>query len=259
MSVDAIRWAYRQKTGSASAKSVLVAIADHAGTDLTCYPSLDRLVEKTELSRNTVKAAIDRLEELGLVRVLSVGRRGQATVYRVMATAEDTGQPLTPKPEVTGQINQQLRVNHCPPTIKDNNLIYNNIRDPGKGSAIDPEFPVDLPVALVPIRPESVRKPARGQRSRDYTDDFEDFWRLYPRKDNKPRAFEVWNRVMDRGISPDTVLACLERVCLGEWKGRDVQYIKHPTTWLNSDPWDNEPGGLAKPNGLQQNADLFGR
>lgn len=64
MSNDATRWAWQQQTGSSSRKAVLVSMADRAGEDHTCYPSLKRLELDTELNRKTLVKVIGELEKI---------------------------------------------------------------------------------------------------------------------------------------------------------------------------------------------------
>ena len=45
MSLDAMRWAKKAKTGRSSAKSVLTWMADMCGADFTTYPSIAALAE----------------------------------------------------------------------------------------------------------------------------------------------------------------------------------------------------------------------
>lgn len=60
-------WARGIKTGSATVKSVLLAISNYADEDGICWPSQEQLADDTELSRHSVMRAIDQLEELGLL------------------------------------------------------------------------------------------------------------------------------------------------------------------------------------------------
>ncbi|MED6841963.1 hypothetical protein VWI72_27085, partial [Escherichia coli O157] len=45
MSIDALRWAKKVKTGSSSSKSVLTWLADMCGADLCAYPSVSALAD----------------------------------------------------------------------------------------------------------------------------------------------------------------------------------------------------------------------
>ena len=69
MSVSAVRWAIKQKTGDASAKSVLRMLAWHHNPEGgLCCPSLATLQDECDIkSVNTVKSALKRLVALGLI------------------------------------------------------------------------------------------------------------------------------------------------------------------------------------------------
>lgn len=60
-------WARGIKTGSATVKSVLLAVANYADEEGICWPSQDQLAEDTELSRHSIMRAMDQLEDMGLV------------------------------------------------------------------------------------------------------------------------------------------------------------------------------------------------
>lgn len=67
MSNEALTWAYRQVTGSTCRKAVLVALADKADENHSCYPSQAALAKLTEQSVRSVRKALVELERLGLV------------------------------------------------------------------------------------------------------------------------------------------------------------------------------------------------
>ena len=59
-------------------KFVLLALADHANDEYTCFPSVRHLSEKTNLSRRTIQRAIKTLEKQGLIKRTS-RKRGPVT------------------------------------------------------------------------------------------------------------------------------------------------------------------------------------
>lgn len=67
MSIEALEWARRQLVGDAHAKSLLRAVADYAGEDGTCFPSLGRLAHDCEFSEDTVRRKLRALEDGGLL------------------------------------------------------------------------------------------------------------------------------------------------------------------------------------------------
>lgn len=96
MSHDATAWARSQKTGSSPAKFILLTLADYAGTDYSCYPSVKKLAEITELGESTVRAATKLLCELGLIRVFYRYRDNQtrrSSRYQLLVDGPETEQP----------------------------------------------------------------------------------------------------------------------------------------------------------------------
>lgn len=85
MSVEAISWAFQQPVPHASAKFVLVAMANHADGDMRCWPSSAHLCAQTSQDRKTVQANLQRLREWGYI-VDTGERRGvtkQVPVYQL--------------------------------------------------------------------------------------------------------------------------------------------------------------------------------
>ena len=67
MSLQAMAWARAMRTGSATVKSVLLAVANYADEEGVCWPSHKQLCEDTELSRNSIIRALDQLQDMGLL------------------------------------------------------------------------------------------------------------------------------------------------------------------------------------------------
>ena len=69
MSNIALSWAFKCHVGNASAKAVLVYLADRADDDgTTAYPKIATIVNVTELSERTVRTALKTLQERGFIR-----------------------------------------------------------------------------------------------------------------------------------------------------------------------------------------------
>jgi len=96
MSHDATAWAKSQKTGNSPAKFILMILADFAGTDYSCYPSVKKLADITELSESTVRAATKLLAEQGLIRVFYRYRDNhtrRSSRYQLLVDGADTMEP----------------------------------------------------------------------------------------------------------------------------------------------------------------------
>lgn len=66
MSLDATTWAWKQQL-KATEKLVLLSMADRAGEDHKCYPSIARITKDTCLNRKTVTSVMGRLRDAGLI------------------------------------------------------------------------------------------------------------------------------------------------------------------------------------------------
>lgn len=67
MSVQALAWAKRQKAGSASAKLVLMILADYADEHGRCWPARSTIAEEAELTIRSVSDQLKALEAAGLI------------------------------------------------------------------------------------------------------------------------------------------------------------------------------------------------
>lgn len=95
------------------------------------------------------------------------------------------------------------------------------------------------------VAPHGCYSVPRGQASRPvrkkYTDGFGEFWKAYPRRVNKAKAFRAWKSAVET-VSEETLIDAAKRyAAYHDAVGTDQQYIKHPTTWLNGGEWDSVP------------------
>lgn len=74
-----------------------------------------------------------------------------------------------------------------------------------------------------------------------YTQNFEKFWKAYPKKRDKGNA-EKW--FMKHKPSDELTNLMIEKIerfkDTKEWKKQDGQFIPYPTTWLNAKMWEDE-------------------
>jgi pyocin large subunit-like protein len=98
MSIDAMRWAKKVKTGKSSAKAVLTWMADMCGADLCAFPSIPALAEATELDKKTVQS-MQYLVSIGLIEDTGErrGKTKQIPVYRLLGVEESVAKLNTPK------------------------------------------------------------------------------------------------------------------------------------------------------------------
>lgn len=76
--------------------------------------------------------------------------------------------------------------------------------------------------------------------------EFDRFWKIYPRKENKGQAEKAWAKAI-KLAEPDQIIEAVERTPWNE----DKQFIPHPASWLNGKRWEDELPGM-KPRKLTQ-------
>ena len=107
MSNEAINWAYRQTGLVCGAKFVLVALADFADHEWSCFPSQERLADMTGQTVRSVRNHLKALTDAGYVRREprrgSGGQRTSDRYYLLPAESAGSAQPAT-SVEPTGKI-----------------------------------------------------------------------------------------------------------------------------------------------------------
>jgi len=86
---------------------------------------------------------------------------------------------------------------------------------------------------------------ARKNNPRDWPPNYSEiFWRLYPRRVAKKPAMKALARVRKSGDVTFTALLEAVAVYAESVFGTDIQFIAHPSTWLNQGRWDDDPRHL---------------
>jgi len=76
-------------------------------------------------------------------------------------------------------------------------------------------------------------------------DDFDKFWKIYPRKIGKGKALTAWIKLTKRKEAPtidEVIKSVLEQSKTQQWQ--TAIYIPHPTTWINERRWLDDPGEM---------------
>ena len=260
-----------------SAQLVYLHLRDHCDVNRKCWPSIATLCfECGGLGRNTVVRAIRELESMNLVeRYHRYNHETKATMsngYIVMdtpskdsdvdATSLPDWEPLeTPDEEIpmtrpdTGPHPEEYTPSaptvHEVESFKDNHLKITNTPIAPNGGVSDttPEDSeiddqTDEQSALFDAPTERGNEP-KHRESTGYTDDFEAFWAVYPLKLDKRTAFKAFRRALKR-VKLDEIMDGARKYA-DDPNLPEPRFIKHASTWLNGDGWDNPPLPSSKP------------
>lgn len=124
--------------------------------------------------------------------------------------------------------------NHSGDDVIDAEIIDVEIVDDETPSDTLIDIPVSQELAIAtPAAPVKAKKPS------GYTDDFENFWRTYPRRIEKKSAFKAWKTALKSGATADEITAGAARYAKYR-AGEPERFTKHPSTWLNQGCWEDE-------------------
>ena len=71
--------------------------------------------------------------------------------------------------------------------------------------------------------------------------EFDELWKLYPRKIGKPQALKAYQKARKNGATFEDVLQGIQAYCRQiEALKTDTAYIKHGSTWFNNEGWKDE-------------------
>lgn len=87
---------------------------------------------------------------------------------------------------------------------------------------------------------KNITSDSRENRS-PYTQEFESFWKEYPNKKGKHKAFMAWKRYKcGNGLFVEIMSSLEKQKNSVEWERDGGKYIPHGSTWVNGKMWEDE-------------------
>lgn len=209
--------AMRQKGLRPATKIVLYWLADHHnGETLKCFPSIKRLAACCEMSESSVRTQLKILQDAKLIQWTSHfnddGRQGSNN-YWLLLKEENTVGGLE-------------RYDEPPKNCRGEGVNSEG----GRVQILDPNLVRDN---------QGKKEPVLLLGSIDDLEDlFEKFWQAYPRKVNKKKAKPVFAKALAR-VDFDFLLKRVRKYAESV-QGVEPKFVKHATTFLNGDCWDDE-------------------
>lgn len=71
-------------------------------------------------------------------------------------------------------------------------------------------------------------------------DEFDVFWKAYPKKIGKKAALQAWKKAVGRPALAELLQSIEKQKKSEQWSKDNGQFIPHPVTWLNQGRWDDE-------------------
>lgn len=89
------------------------------------------------------------------------------------------------------------------------------------------------------INQEIIHTPRKSAKT-VFTDGFDEFWAVYPKKDAKQAAVKAWMKLKPDDELKQAIIAGVQRDIDGRWKGAERRYIPNPASYLNGGRWEDE-------------------
>ena len=215
---------------------LLLAMADFANDDCTCWPSIETLAKRIRKTTRSVTRSVNSLEKKGLIQVLVRGAGRQSSRYKIIVSAfqnnqETRGDNLSPVTPMSPQPRQP-----CHPSP-----------DTDVTSALTPMS--TKPSIEPPKKPSKNASKKKAHKELDddalkqlvWDDNFENFWNYYPRKVSKQKSREAWSKLKgDESLYYEIVHAVGKWMETKDWIDSDGQFIPYPVTFLNQRRWEDE-------------------
>ena len=104
---------------------------------------------------------------------------------------------------------------------------------------------IDLSSASPAVCESSIgeKKVSSKENAAGYSEDFERFWKAYPKRVNKGQAWKTWEKLRKAKELPEIEELCRAvrwRKIADDWEKDDGRFIPHPSTWLNAHGWEDE-------------------
>ncbi|WP_394763560.1 helix-turn-helix domain-containing protein [Phenylobacterium sp.] len=202
-----MKWAIGQKTGSGSAKAVLVVLAEAADDAGLCWPSQRLIAARADVTKRTVISQLAALERLGLItRTRHDRENGSRSSDRIRLSLSQPGEASSPPPGA--------RVS--PGTVK---VLQQGGEEIAHLTSFEPSIEPHI-------------EPASS---------FESFWQACPKKVGKKDAAAAFERVVGAGDATVEQLVA-GMVAYGDQvrsEGTAPKFIKGPAGWLLGARWDD--------------------
>jgi DNA-binding transcriptional regulator YhcF (GntR family) len=227
MSRKATDWAWSYKAPSSTVKLVLLALADRAGEDCECFPSIERIEADTGLNRKTVIKATRELEIAGAI--LDTGKR-KGTTQRVKVYRVNLGEETVPKTESFQKRNHSK--NGTLNSTKNGTL--NSTKNGTQNQSVEP--------VIEPLLDQPSVDPVESSKKW-----FEILWKNYALLTggaaaigSKKKAFLTWLKLTKS--FDEKKLKYQVNICLAfqEMRRSDPKILgsnQHCTTFLNQEVW----------------------
>jgi hypothetical protein len=112
--------------------------------------------------------------------------------------------------------------------------------DDGQGRQSDERDSLETVASLGTGTEEQGSKKPSSRAAAEEPPGFADFYAAYPRKRERKKAVIAYRGALRAGVDPDRLLQAARSFALS-CRGKKIEYVKYPASWLNAGAYDDEP------------------
>lgn len=99
---------------------------------------------------------------------------------------------------------------------------------------------IDNAVTNVKISSDQCQKSRQNTIINTYPDNFDEFWNIVPRKISKSQTKKAYVKALRSKVIDHDTIMCKMKEYAKSAKGKEQQYVLHPSTWINQNRWEDE-------------------
>lgn len=218
MSIEALNAVFSRTDLPPYERLVMLALADRADEEMTCWPSIADICQRTGMAERGVQNVLNRLENGGFLTIKRGGGRQVRNGYLLHISAENPASE-TPYPKAIPRTENPVSGAETPHPITNT--------------------PHPVPKTPHPV-PTNHHEPSRTVIDKKdlLSADFDEFWSVVPKRAAKEKARAAYAKAR-RKADAATILTGI-RAYAESRRGEDPQYTAHPASWLNAGRWTDE-------------------
>lgn len=258
MSYDAQAWARKIRTGSPTLKAILMSLANRSNDEHACWPSQETISSDTEFDVRTVRRALLKLEDMGILRRQTRTNGRSDMIFLNMSTPESPKRHSKAVHDDDWNNRTDCPGSACPgsesPLDEDTESGGYRSESPDVPDTESADYRTESPPNLNIETPskqklETPRNKHKKRKTLPWPEDYrEQFWNLYPKKSGDSRK-AAWakldNLERDDQVEFEAIMTGLRyyaRRMNDQVKKNpaDEKYIAAASVWINQARWETE-------------------
>ncbi|MFI2612073.1 hypothetical protein [Kitasatospora sp. NPDC018619] len=227
-------------------KLLLVVLAEDANDDTRLtWSSIEdpKILDGAKVNRAQLYDVIKKLIAKNTLAKVTAGQRHAAAKYKVLNLVQSQEIPDS-EPELQSQEIPDTDHLQCPqiPDTEKGVSVSESLTRPESQCQEIPDLSVRESLTPTPLLLEVDNSLfPRATPAPPQADEFDAFWKAYPRKVGKGDARTAWKKALKRGADAAAIVAVVPRhAAFWRTAGTDPKFIPHPSTWLNGERYDDE-------------------